>query len=663
MAGIFESVDLPGVAAPTVGIASTGGGATDYSGTVRAAGELGLRVRGKLAVEGAAEDIAATKQNFLNDLDANRKDIAEIDALTQENPIEGAAFKQASQRIKTLQQAIESRQINPSVALTRIEAAKREALMKAPMFVNEINSLTSGKGGRFNHEADMLMKRAEIRNEAMTKMGLSPDIPSNVDTYNQITAAATVNQFQENQAAITSRGAAVKLGQNVTSGIQLGVAQADNLISQYGSMEQIPSDVRTEFLTNLQSMTNGGELAVVEKLLQQTMSPEEAAMVDDKTRARYAAIIRSHADIKIKQFDGSIPNTVSTNDRAFYENKVLNNIALSNPALHAYIVVQSKIPGNSLGGSTVQKAAGIEFSEYTLALGLGTNIDGITKTGLEGKDDGGLTPREIQEGAAANMGSFREWMKTAQNPDPAVASAHFSSINNQARFIAQQPKEFTPKIFDELISSVNDDKFMQVFSQLDPSMQQEFTENMRTAAQVYARENMAVDMSKQLDKEVWVDFAAKGRKSGGYATVRDLVTPLVTGNGVIQFVPVKELTTPNDLMRANQHAERLNKMYSSKSLAVVNAAQKLGGLSDDLRREYTIRNFSDAMGNVAKEPLREKAQEADEGSMSVIQVRDNVKRLATEKGLTEVEVMEGILSGEVEVSKTFKDALAFFRTK
>lgn len=643
MAGIFDPQQLPEssmrgesfIAQPTV---------ADHSASLNSALNIGARVRGKHAVESAQEKIEEEQNSFLGGLGAQREDLAELDELRQASPQESAAFDAAADRIKTLQSAINSRQINPSRAISRIEALKREALVKAPMFANHIKGLSGDRGAEFNHETDMALKRAEIRNQDMAKMGLNADNPGHVRTYNEILATKTQAEFLQNQETITSRDAGTVLGASVKNAIRLESTKLNSIIESSGGVDRLDASDRQQAVIALQRFTNGNEQNIVEGIIRQSFTPAQAAMINDETRNRYAAMIKAQADYKIKQLNGSLPKEISENEISFLDNEVMTGLAKKNPALYQYVVIQSKIPGQSLGGRTTQQAAGRDFSTYFENLALGKFGDIEKDNIIEGEN--GATPKQIQDGAAANLGDFRRWVRGADGADPEVAGAHFRAVTNQAQALATRPSQYSPKIFDELIATVNDDNFMDVFSKMDSDTQREFTENMRTATQTYAREVMAVDMFKELNKDYWADFKASGARSGGLAQVREFVTPTVSDSGALKFIPNTNFSTDLDNVRASNLADKLNKMYSNRSIAMVNAAQKLAGLGDDLRKEFTTRIFQDAMMTNAQKPLKKTADAAKEPKLPLLQVAKGVMSIMRENGISEDEARDKILSGE-----------------
>lgn len=596
MAGIFEPQTLQGssmagesfVKAPSEKISSRA--ISDIAKTA-------TNIYGTVQVNKAAGRIGEIQSSFLDELSQNRDDISEIETLKESNPAEYSSYQSAQSRIKTLQEAVNARKLNPSEAVSRIEAEKRKAMAAAPMFADRIRGLSGDRGATFDTETSQLIKERNDFREIVVKMGGNPDNDSHMLAARRIQAS----EAEAKHLGSLTKIEGVKASRVAQEAVNAQIAMQESIImgqiEDAGGFDKLSPEQTSEIITSIQRFKGPNASNIVSNMID-GMPNVDIGLVPPQVLERMEARIAGAADTLEKQLNGTIPKDIFANRLTLEEDTVMVNLQKTNPNLFNNLVLLSKVPPNTIPQRGFAEVVSQGMLYYAKESGL-NNLNNLTKSGMKanGIDD----PVEIQKNVASNLSSIREFLEKNPNEvDPGFAKASIQTVNTQMEAMAAAPREFTPKLFDEMLSTISSDQFKKVSENLDPGQYEQFLDNSKTMVQSYIAENMAPDMSRELDKRIFV-----GEVIGGSLTspkLRDIVTPTVTEGGLIRFQPNSGLTLPASVKKAEIEAQRLTKMYSNRSASIVRATKSLGGITDEdvSQKDLTLALFQEAFSGIGE---------------------------------------------------------------
>ena len=545
----------------------------------------------------ATEAVEAEKQDFLSDISALRSAETEKAELMKISPVEGAVYQDAQDKIKSLQQAIAARQINPANAISRIESIQREALNRAPMFSQQIRGLTGSGNSEFESVAGQYIKEENFRRDEMVKLNLNPDNPEHRISYSNFVAAKTQSEFLGNMKTIDSRDAVRVFNQQADSFINLmDKGMLSMLSEQPGNASNLPPEMRTEISIHAQTMMNGNEYNILNEMFRQ--SGFDPSNVDNTTIERLARRIRGKGEALFKIANGEIPKEVAANQLSYLTDQEVLNVAENYPSTFSAMALMTYVPPEALGNTGFANNLGNNLV-HLLRSGLENDQEAMKQSALSQKGDD--NPAKTQNTWADNLKRGRNAWKGIDNPKLEDISAQTQLIMTTAEAIGLNPKEFTAKSFDEMVATINDEKFMELWNKADDESAAKFADVMRNTAQKFIRDNMAVSMRQELDKPI--DGAPK------IFTIMDDVAANLTGNKNVRnyeqvrnVVSVRvdsytgEISFSARSPEYNKYAEKLNKMYVDRTRKSLAALYRLGNIKDQKDKLRVV-------GGLFSEPL------------------------------------------------------------
>ena len=528
----------------------------------------------------ATEAVEAEKQDFLSDISALRSAETEKAELMKISPVEGAVYQDAQDKIKSLQQAIAARQINPANAISRIESIQREALNRAPMFSQQIRGLTGSGNSEFESVAGQYIKEENFRRDEMVKLNLNPDNPEHRISYSNFVAAKTQSEFLGNMKTIDSRDAVRVFNQQADSFINLmDKGMLSMLSEQPGNASNLPPEMRTEISIHAQTMMNGNEYNILNEMFRQ--SGFDPSNVDNTTIERLARRIRGKGEALFKIANGEIPKEVAANQLSYLTDQEVLNVAENYPSTFSAMALMTYVPPEALGNTGFANNLGNNLV-HLLRSGLENDQEAMKQSALSQKGDD--NPAKTQNTWADNLKRGRNAWKGIDNPKLEDISAQTQLIMTTAEAIGLNPKEFTAKSFDEMVATINDEKFMDLWTKADDESAGRFASVMRDTAQKFIRDNMAVDMKNNLDKSI-------DGTPNFFSKVEDVVQGL-TGGDKLKGARLRDVVQANinpldgsisfstNLPQYRKQVEQLNKMYAERSRKTLIALHKLGGIKD-----------------------------------------------------------------------------------
>ena len=547
----------------------------------------------------ATEAVEAEKQDFLSDISALRSAETEKAELMKISPVEGAVYQDAQDKIKSLQQAIAARQINPANAISRIESIQREALNRAPMFSQQIRGLTGSGSSEFESVAEQYIKEENFRRDEMVKLNLNPDNPEHRISYSNFVAAKTQSEFLGNMKTIDSRDAVRVFNQQADSFINLmDKGMLSMLSEQPGNASNLPPEMRTEISIHAQTMMNGNEYNILNEMFRQ--SGFDPSNVDNTTIERLARRIRGKGEALFKIANGEIPKEVAANQLSYLTDQEVLNVAENYPSTFSAMALMTYVPPEALGNTGFANNLGNNLV-HLLRSGLENDQEAMKQSSIKKKGGEGTDPAAVQNRWADNLKRGRNAWKGIDNPKPEDISAQTQLIMTTAEAIGLNPKEFTAKSFDEMVATINDEKFMELWNKADDESAAKFADVMRNTAQKFIRDNMAVSMRQELDKPI--DGAPK------IFTIMDDVAANLTGNKNVRnyeqvrnVVSVRvdsytgEISFSARSPEYNKYAEKLNKMYVDRTRKSLAALYRLGNIKDQKDKLRVV-------GGLFSEPL------------------------------------------------------------
>lgn len=583
MPGIFESRDLKGSSLQGESFTTN----VDPSKAIGTLVNAGLGIYGEHVVDKAKQEIGQVEQDFLNSSSQNRKDEATIDELRKIDSTQGAIYDQANKEIKKLQDSINLRGVNPAEAQSRIEAAKTKYAAKAPMFAREIKNISTDTTVQFKEETKQLIKETNaVRNE-MVSLGLNPDIPSNLQQYQEYKASERNAKYVTNRTVIDSSESAAKVQPIIEGYLKNYMGVLDNALNKgLENLDELSLSDRTQLVKQYQFLTNGNE----ESLARQALSAVGIDMryVNKDVIASATNMIKGRAEAAIKALNGQIPKEMADYDIELAKNNVLQEVRKVNPGTFAYITLLPYVKG-SIAETAIGETGGNDLKTYLTYKGLG-NLNFSTLSGM--KTIGVKDPKSTQDLYADALDkSMESWRKL--NPDVLdknTFDGYMGDIIKDINHMMVAPQEYTPKMFDMHISRINDPVYMEWFKKLSPVQAKRYKDAVLNATVSYARNKMSDDINNELNKTV------------GPFQVRRLVSPnFDTSTGTIRFVPNTKGDNEAFYQTASREADRLNKMYASRIDSIGLTAKNYDGLKDvNQEKQFMALLFNDVFRTAGK---------------------------------------------------------------
>ena len=596
MAGIFESQTIGGsslkgesfIQQPTV---------YDPSQALTDIGNSLVLSHGKRVVEQAKQDVTELESGFLNSTAQNREDEATLDQLRKIDPSQTMVYQEAAKQIKDIQSTINQRGVNPANALSKRDAIISRAMARAPLFKQQLRSLTTDSSFEFQSEAEQMIKETNAVRDEMVSLDLDPDIPTDIREYQEYKAAERNATYFTNRTKVNSAQAAASIRPAIDKYLKSSIGILEKAMVKGGAdFNNLSTQDRSAIITELQQFTNGNEINLAYKLLQRVgINP---IYVEQDVIDNAAKMIKGRAEYLIKAYNGSIPKELAEYEVDFSKNEVLLNLKDSNSGTFAYVALLPYIK-DSIAGTGIEETGANDIKKYLTFHGLG-NMDMTTLSGM--KSSGISNPRQTQNLYADGLSkSMDAWMQLdPEMVDSDIFEGQMKNIIKDINYMTSKPDEFTPKMFDIHIAKLNNSAYMKEFENLSPILAKEYSDGVRNSIVSYVRQKMAKDINDQLNKE------------RGLFKTRELVTPVinpVTGN--IRFQPNSSRSERFSQL-AEQASKDLNKMYGTRFDSIQLAGKNYGKLPTAESEGHFMKLMFNDMFQEVGDPIRTVTEDVDE---------------------------------------------------
>ncbi len=561
--------------------------------------ETATRAYGAVQVDKAADRVGQIQDTFLSELSAQREDKATVDQLQNEqaklqteDPSQRAAFDNYQSKLNTLNAAIDSRRISPTEALSRIEVEKRKALSQAPMFSREISSLTGSSGTTFDAETSQLIKERNIVREGILNAGGDPDRPNAALIWKRGQALDFQATMLANEGKLEGVQAQRVLQDSIANSISFQEDVILGEVEKAGGFSQLTASMSTDLRRTIQPFLGDNAINVVERII--ASNPNiDSSLVSPEIKDRMALRISSSATVLDQQLSGEIPQGTYENLISVERSNAELKMAKDAPDLYHLVANMRGIAKDTLAGTGVSEVLADGFQAYAEANGLG-DLNGMTKESLENK---GITdPIEVQRQMGKRLDQIIEEISSNEALSPTYVKASHDVIINNAKAINLNPQEFNPAIYDSVLKAASNKRYVEQMQALDPVSQKEFRTQVGTMIRSYTTEAIIPDIAVQMTKDIVLPSFAR---SGISVKLRDVISPSVDPvTGVLKFLPKKGLKTVEEEQKVLREAQRLTRMYSTRSALSLQAMENLGGLDSKQAAQFSTVIYGDALQGI-----------------------------------------------------------------
>ncbi len=558
--------------------------------------ETATRAYGAHQVNKASERIGQIQDEFLSELSQQRADKEEVEQiqseqsmLQAEDPTQRAAFDTYQAKLNTLNAAIDSRRISPTEALSRIEVEKRKALSQAPMFSREISSLTGSSGTTFDAETSQLIKERNIVREGILNAGGDPDRPSAALIWKRGQSL----DFQATMLANEGKLEGVQAQRVLQDSIANSIAfQEDVILGQVeeaGGFDQLTASMSTDLRRTIQPFLGDNAINVVERII--ASNPNiDSSLVAPEIKDRMALRISSSATVLDQQLSGQLPQATYENLISVERSNAELKMAKTAPGLYHLVANMRGIAKDTLAGTAVSETLAQGFQEYAEASGLG-DLNGMGKSALS--DQGIENPVEVQRQMGERLDKIVEEISTNEDFSPDYVRASHDVILNNAKAINLNPQDFNPAIYDSVLKAAGNKKYIDQMNSLDPVSQKEFRTQVGTMIRSYTTETIVPDIAVQMTRDIVLPSFAR---AGVSVKLREVIAPSIDPvTGIIKFLPKKGLKTVEEEQKVLKEAQRLTRMYSTRSALSLQAMETLGGLDTKQAAQFSTVIYGDAL--------------------------------------------------------------------
>lgn len=566
---------------------------------VGAALEGGAKVYGSYVANRAQRDVQAAQNTFLDELEANRTDkeaIEEQRELQEASPADRAIYERTSQKIRTLEQSIESRQINPTEAMARIEDIKRRAINQAPFMASRIKGLSGNRGAVFDAETEQLISEVNRSRNGMLDMGLDPDNPRHRDMYTQMLATQEEAKFIANNKEVYGYRAGPVARKLVGQVLTVQEDTFKNTIAKHGGLENASPRVRSELLESVMQYKNNAP-----RIVSQIIDSNPNLSYDDippETIKLLEAQVIGLATAYEKVFDGSLPTTAAANQLSLAQDNEMLKFSNEDPYGFMLMSMLSNFPQGSVISRDLGEKASRALNVYAIS---------FKKNGANATDDmlnQGYTLDDVKAAKSAyadNITAAANWFKS--NPqgktDPKLVNAFYQRLDSDLNGMALKPNSFTQKEHSAHLNVLASPELSDMIKTVDAVTHKQFTDSAVAYLGKYTQEHLAPSISKDTIKGFSLPMVS------GQPQLDQPILPTITSTGALQFKVSDKITDSVQRGLAEQQAAQLTAKYSQPITQLLLATENTLQINNPAaRKDLMIRLLGDAM-NQAGTPLLE----------------------------------------------------------
>lgn len=610
--------------------------APDIEGALTTLGSAAMNIYGEAVIGSGREKVADVQQTFLDDfeevkqLKGERGDIAnQQEEMRLAGKSEEAVYRQGSDRIKTIESMLESKRLNPFDAKVRIDSEIKKMISKAPFLAGRIKQefIVGNKGSQFDEVTSTLISAQTKEMQDMSDNSLDPTDPLQVQMFRDIRRTELEAQYLTSQEKVHGvKGGGIAYSY-VRSNMNAIMSQASNSLKAFGGdIAAVSEEDRTSAIMEAQSFIDSPEVIVQNYLA--NLDGVSYTQLPEDVKRRLTSMVKGTGETLRKTLNGSIPREVSENLVNAKQSSIMNTLSVERPALFEMFTYLSKMPP-SIATTELQEEFGAGIIKFIEKASSGDH-DGLSQDSL--KKSGIGNPKAIQDMYAENSTSLtREIEGNGKSLDPEFISNTLDNDFNVMRAISTNPSGFSPKMFDSLIDKINSKEYSRVLEKTSPRQFDMFRKESSRFIKTYARERLAPDMAKELNKSIFTDIKDDSR-------VSDLVSATVE-NGILTFIPNTGFSSEVDNFRAIRHAKTLNEKYEARTSSVARAAETLGLSGDENVQQFSLLMFEEPLMMIG-EPLRSQGEEVVEPAMTRRQINRELFRIAQQEGLARTGVLD-----------------------
>lgn len=569
--------------APSTGGAGTvqsgSGSGIDFSQSIALAGKIGERIHGKVVAEKAFQNIENAQKEFLDNRNQITEAEGELAILRDQNPREAAIVDKTEKRIKELESFVTTGGISPTVAASRVESLRKQAMNSAPIFAQEIRRFSGARGVAFDTETEQLIKERNDIRDAMVEIGFNPDNPKHAEEYNRSQQLTFKNGLRaqedirdERNAEDLLTGVALEHALPVEMKIRNALDGVDNDVSKLDP--EVLSGLLFELSQARANTKNTANRLAIENGF--TLSSLSDDLIDNVT-----ATFDSNLDYYTQVLNGSLKNTATSNILKTAQNEQLLLIQRNFPGLFNMIALADNAKAGSVGSEALSQQISNELTDAMRLLNLPNySADMLTakfRSGTAGDN------KALNDDMAAVLKINRQGWVDIKNPSPETLTSHSITLTNLATTMAASPQDTSKDMIEELMASVNSKNLMGHLSTLDDLDAKVLSGSVGDALQVYSHEKLVPDIKSDLSNQSVVVRRGGKRKRGLGAGITvpasEYIQPILTPSGGISF---KYIPQPGKIIgapeaRARQQVADMNRKYSNLSTKIVMTSANVSG--------------------------------------------------------------------------------------
>lgn len=480
--------------------------------------------------------------------------------------------------------------MSPSEALTRINAKAKAAISRAPFLKQDIIKMLGessfGSGQIVNSletEQKALVASEKHKRDAlvsdMIKRGINPDDPMAgvilADRWADDREMEQLRNIKEKSGIIGGKILTKFVG-NFSSTHN---SQVRGLINKYGSVSNIPNDVKQQLINELQ-VAKGN----IEGSLNQYVINNGLEYMDNKTISDKASIMEKQLQTSIDVLVGKATADSLDNSRRGLDSQIWQDMYLKDPGLYTMTLIAQRF-GNSLGalsGEAYKYKVGTHFTNSQYINDLFTTTHAINTGSTEVPNALGFSQykKDIGDSSEAKAAHEKD-MKSAmgismtayQKGEPDVIRAANDSLRVLSQSIYTSPMDYSTKAADEYLSFISSPTFRENASK-DPNLKTTVT-SIEKAVDAYTTSRFIPNLKRDLRENI-VYSTGSVMLGGEYKNepLTKFLSVNVDPSGSLVF-SVKKNTPETAKRKVEIVAEDLSKKYSNTSGRIVNSYKNL----------------------------------------------------------------------------------------
>lgn len=590
MAELFGPTTLSGGATAATGFTQSGAGhSRDFSSQLEVSAKLGERVHGTVVVNQAFEDVEKLQNDFLRD----RSQIVQSDTdqelarLREANPTEATVLDKTEKRVKELESMMKVGGISASRAVAQRDALLKEAMVKAPIFAQEIRGFSGTRGAAFDTETEQLIKERNDQRDGMVEVGLNPDSLVHIEQFNRFQQLQFNNELRaEEDSRDRLNGKDIISNKLLETVMPLEQRVINMFDSANGDVSRIPQDVKDATINDLLKLRADLPNVIRRAIVNNGYNLSSFTADDLKEMESIHSV---NIDQRVAQLDGTMAATSSNNSLVVAGNREVLGLAQKAPGVWNALSLAKFFDPQSVLGQAVSAEAQSGVLNYMKILNKPNFTADMLTTQF--KQQSGQENVEFSDGTAATLKALRQsWDTTQANPDPETLFTHGQTLINLAETLATSPKGFTGKLVEELMNSANSPGFQKHFQSLPDDVAAIYASNLRDGLGAFASQRLIPDIKSDLDKGVI------GRTFSSLLSASDYTSVDLTSDGSITFkFTGNSKLNEREAIKARDNVLRLNTKYRNLTNRMVLTSANVSGkgTSDAIRFEQGVLLFRD----------------------------------------------------------------------